>query len=198
MTPGPRFFATPAAFRRWLEKNHGKAKELWVGFHKVHTSKPSITWPQSVDAALCFGWIDGLRQGLDADVYMIRFTPRRSTSVWSAVNLKRVAELKKLGLMAPAGIAAFERRDPKAAGYTYGDQNIPFDAATLKTFRAAKPAWKFFEAQPPGYRRIVTHWVMSAKRDETRKRRLEQLMADSAAGKRLGIFTKYRKFKSGK
>jgi len=189
----PKFFASQAKWREWLEKNHATAAELWVGFHKVHTKKPSITWPQSVDEALCFGWIDGLRQGLGDDAYMIRFTPRRPGSVWSAVNLRRVGELTKAGLMREAGLAAFGRRDPARAGYTYQAQDTPFDDAALKIFRRERAAWKFFNAQPPGYRRVVTHWVMSAKREETRAKRLAQLIADSARGERLGLLTKYAK-----
>ena len=189
----PRFFATQAKWRAWLEKNHASAAELWVGFHKVHTGKPSITWPQSVDEALCFGWIDGLRRGLGEDAYMIRFTPRRPGSVWSKVNLDRVAELTKLGLMRETGLAAFGRRDAQRAGYTYASHDTPFDDASEKAFRRARAAWKFFQAQPPGYRRIVTHWVMSAKREETRAKRLAELIADSARGERLGRVTKYAK-----
>jgi uncharacterized protein YdeI (YjbR/CyaY-like superfamily) len=189
----PRFFATQAKWRAWLEKNHASAAELWVGFHKVHTGKPSISWPQSVDEALCFGWIDGLRRGLDENTYMIRFTPRRSGSAWSKVNLDRVAELTKLGLMHETGLAAFTRRDPQRAGYTYASHDTPFDDASEKTFRRQRAAWKFFQAQPPGYRRIVTHWVMSAKREETRAKRLAELIADSARGARLGRVTKYAK-----
>ena len=189
----PRFFATQAKWRAWLEENHARAAELWVGFHKVHTGKPSIDWPQSVDEALCFGWIDGLRRSLGEDAYMIRFSPRRATSVWSKVNLDRVAELTKLGLMRDAGLAAFARRDPGRAGYTYGSHDTPFDAASQKAFRRQRAAWKFFSAQPPGYRRVVTHWVMSAKREETRAKRLAELIADSARGERLGQLTKYAK-----
>jgi uncharacterized protein YdeI (YjbR/CyaY-like superfamily) len=189
----PRFFATQAKWRAWLEKNHASAAELWVGFHKVHTGKPSINWPQSVDEALCFGWIDGLRRGLDESTYMIRFTPRRPGSGWSKVNLDRVAELTNLGLMREAGLAAFTRRDAKRAGYTYASHDTPFDDATENNFRRQRAAWKFFQAQPPGYRRIVTHWVMSAKREETRAKRLAELIADSARGERLGRVTKYAK-----
>ncbi len=185
----PRFFATPAEFRRWLEKNHTKAVELWVGFHKVHTGKPSIDWPQSVDCALCFGWIDGLRRSMGEESYLIRFTPRKPTSVWSAINVRKMAELAKAGLMTPAGLAVFEKRGARHEhGYTY-DQRKPFDAATLAAFKKNKKAWKFFEAQPPGYQRLLSDWVMKAKRDETRERRLAKLVADSAAGKRIDQFS---------
>jgi uncharacterized protein YdeI (YjbR/CyaY-like superfamily) len=193
----PRFFATPADFRRWLEANHLEAVELWVGFHKVHTGKPSLTWPQSVDEALCFGWIDGLRRSLGGDSYAIRFTRRKATSIWSNVNTRRVAELKKLGLMAPAGLAAFGLRDPGRSGiYSFEAEGVAkehaFDATAERKFRASKKAWAFFESQPPGYRRIAVKWVMSAKREETRVKRLAQLIADSARGERFELYTRYR------
>jgi uncharacterized protein YdeI (YjbR/CyaY-like superfamily) len=194
----PLFFASPEAFRRWLEKHHGSRKELLVGFHKVHTGKPSLTWPQSVDAALCYGWIDGLRRSLGDEAYTIRFTPRKPTSIWSNVNTRRAAELGKLGLMAPAGLAAFALRDPKRAGVYEFEQKaaarvVTLDVTAEKAFRARTKAWAFFESQPPGYRRIAIKWVMSAKRDETRATRLADLIADSAAGQRLGVVTKYKK-----
>ena len=193
----PLFFASPEAFRRWLAKHHESETELLVGFHKVHTGKPSLTWRQSVDAALSYGWIDGLRRSLGHESYTIRFTPRKATSIWSNVNTRRVAELTQLGLMAPAGLAAFERRDPKRAGiYSFEAQGpareIALDAKDEKAFRARKKAWAFFESQPPGYRRIAVKWVTSAKREETRGRRLAELIADSANGQRLGIVTKYK------
>jgi uncharacterized protein YdeI (YjbR/CyaY-like superfamily) len=186
-----RFFATPAAFRRWLEKNHGKGGELWVGFHKAHAGKPRITWPQSVDAALCFGWIDGLRKSISGEAYMIRFTPRRQGSIWSVVNTKRAAELRQLGLMAPAGLAALAARDPKrSALYSFETRDAAFDAAASNTFRARKKAWAFFAAQPPGYRRVATHWVTSAKRAATRERRLAELVEHSERAQRLPAFSK--------
>ena len=190
-----KFFATPAKFRAWLEKNHESAGELWVGFHKVHTQKPSLTWPQSVDEALCFGWIDGLRKSLGGDAYMIRFSPRRPTSVWSNVNTKRVPELQKLGLMRPTGLAAFKLRDAVRSGRVYSPEarELAFDAAAEKVFRSHRAAWKFFNTQPPGYRRVVTRWVMNAKGDETRAKRLAELIDDSAQGRRAGVTTKYAK-----
>ena len=193
----PLFFASPEAFRRWLAKHHQSERELLVGLHKVHTGKPSLTWPQSVDAALCYGWIDGLRRSLGEESYTIRFTPRKATSIWSNVNTRRVAELTRLGLMAPAGIAAFRLRDPKRAGvYSFeagsAARQAALDEKSEKRFRARKKAWAFFESQPPGYRRIAIKWVTSAKREETRERRLAELIADSAAGQRLGIVTKYK------
>jgi uncharacterized protein YdeI (YjbR/CyaY-like superfamily) len=189
--PKPRYFAAPEDFRRWLEKNHRTAKELWVGFHKVHTAKPSITWPQSVDQALSFGWIDGIRKRSSEHAYVIRFSPRREGSIWSNVNTKRAAELKKLGLMAPAGAAAFALRDAKRAGiYAFENRDAAFDAAAEKAFRARKRAWTFFQEQPPGYRRLSTHWVMRAKRAETRERRLAELIEYSGRKLRLPLFSK--------
>jgi uncharacterized protein YdeI (YjbR/CyaY-like superfamily) len=180
------FFATPAAFRRWLEKHHASAGELWVGFHKKATGKPSITWPESVDQALCFGWIDGLRKSIDADRYMIRFTPRRTTSIWSAVNTKRAQELIDLGLMQAAGAQAFAGRDAeKTNRYSFERDHVELDAAMQKEFRAHREAWLFFQSQPPSYRKMMTWWVQSAKRETTRARRLAKLIADSAAGQRI-------------
>jgi uncharacterized protein YdeI (YjbR/CyaY-like superfamily) len=190
-SPKPRYFATPGAFRRWLEKNHASARDLWVGFHKVHTGKPSLTWPQSVDQALCFGWIDGIRKRSSADAYVIRFSPRRAGSIWSNVNTKRAAELTDLGLMAAAGLAAFALRDAKRAGiYSFENRNAAFDLGVEKAFRARKKAWNFFQAQPPGYRHLCTHWVIRAKRAETRERRLAQLIQYSGKHQRVPLFSK--------
>ena len=186
----PTFFATPADFRRWLERNHEKADELLVGFWKKGSGKRSITWPESVDEALSFGWIDGVRRRIDDESYSIRFTPRRRGSIWSAVNIKRANELSKLGRMAPAGLRAFEARDEKkSAIYSY--ENRPRDLAPEyeKRFRANKKAWEFWTAQPPGYRRLATYWIMEAKKEETRKRRLRQLIDDSAHERRLARYT---------
>ncbi|MEK6373652.1 MAG: YdeI/OmpD-associated family protein [Acidobacteriota bacterium] len=183
----PTFFPTPAAFRRWLQKNHHKATELLVGFYKKDSGKKSITWPESVDQALCFGWIDGVRRRIDDISYSIRFTPRRRGSIWSAVNIRRATALAEEGLMSPTGLRAFEARDEKkSAIYAYENapRTLPPDAE--KTFRANKKAWEYFNAQPPWYRRVVTHWVVSAKKEETRARRLATLIADSAAGRRVG------------
>jgi uncharacterized protein YdeI (YjbR/CyaY-like superfamily) len=184
------FFASPAAFRKWLEKNHDKASELMVGFYKKDSGKPSITWPESVDQALCFGWIDGVRRRIDDVSYSIRFTPRKRTSTWSAINIARVAELTKLGLMQPAGLRAFEqRRDDKSAIYAYENAVRTLDPADEKKFRANRKAWQFFNAQPPSYRRVSIYWITSAKREETRARRLATLIDDSANGQRLGVVT---------
>jgi uncharacterized protein YdeI (YjbR/CyaY-like superfamily) len=177
----PTFFAIPADFRRWLKQHHATASELWVGFHKKGTGRPSITWPESVDDGLCFGWIDGIRKALDAESYVIRFTPRKKGSTWSAVNMWRVQELIRNGRMQPAGMEAFDARDPKKSGiYSFEQrQAATLDKAAQAKFKANRPAWKFFESQPPGYRKIATYWVVSAKREDTRARRLETLMADS-------------------
>lgn len=178
----PRFFPTPPDFRDWLAKHHDSAQELWVGFHKKGSGKPSITWPESVDVALCFGWIDGLRKSVDKTSYMIRFTPRKATSTWSAINIKRVAVLKKSGLMHAAGLAAFVIRDEKkSAIYAYEQRHgAQFGDAYEKRFRANQEGWEFFQAQPPWYRRTATYWVISAKREETRSKRLASLIEDSA------------------
>ena len=184
----PRFFATPADFRTWLEAHHETEKELVVGFHKKGTGKPSLTWPESVDEALCFGWIDGVRHSLDGSAYTIRFTPRRPRSIWSAVNVARVSELTKLDRMRPAGLRAFAARTPERTGIYSFERNeaAKLTKAQEKTLRANRKAAAFFDAQPPGYRKTVTHWIVSAKQEETRERRLRQLIADSAAGRRIG------------
>jgi len=178
----PQFFATPADWRAWLERHHASAEEFWVGFYKRDSGRPSITWPESVDGALCFGWIDGVRKSIDAFSYKIRFTPRKPRSIWSAINIKRANELLKLELMHPAGLAAFEKRDgDRSAIYSYEQRKtaqLPpeFD----KQFRKSPEAWKFFQSQPPWYRRTSTYWVISAKREETRAKRLAILIDCSA------------------
>ena len=186
-TPGPRFFASPDEFRAWLEANHAGERELLVGFYKKGSGIPSITWPESVDEALCFGWIDGVRRTIDAERYTIRFTPRKPTSIWSNVNIAKVAMLLKAGRMKPAGLAAWERRDPEKSGiYSFERQHpAEFDADAERRFRRERAAWRFFQAQPPGYRRLATHYVTSAKRPETRERRLALLIEHSARGERL-------------
>ncbi len=182
----PTFFATPALFWAWLKKHHKTAGELLVGFYKKDSGKPSVTWPESVDEALCFGWIDGVRKSIDDKAYTIRFTPRRHGSIWSAVNIIRVGGLTKSGLMQPAGIAAFERRDEKkSAIYAYEQRKTTvFDPAYERKFRANKRAWAFFEAQPPWYQRVVRYRVMSAKSEDTRLRRLQTVIDAAANGKR--------------
>jgi uncharacterized protein YdeI (YjbR/CyaY-like superfamily) len=180
----PVFFATPAAWRKWLTAHHASATELWVGFHKRGSGMPSITWPESVDGALCFGWIDGIRKSLDASRYVIRFTPRRARSIWSTVNTKRYAELERARLVRAAGRRAFAaRREERAGVYSFEQDRHELPPAFAKTFRAEKAAWAWFQAQAPWYRRTATWWVISAKKEETRLRRLATLIADCAAGR---------------
>jgi uncharacterized protein YdeI (YjbR/CyaY-like superfamily) len=185
----PRFFPTPKAFRAWLAKHHADTPELWVGFHKKDSGRPSITWPESVDEALCVGWIDGLRKSIDEHSYMIRFTPRKPGSIWSQVNTRRAKELVDQGRMLPAGVRAFEGRDPKKTNlYSFEQRHAAkLDAALEKRFKANRAAWTFFASQPDGYRRIALFYVMSAKQEQTRVRRLETLIRDSAAGLRIGL-----------
>jgi len=192
MPAEPLFFPSPADFRAWLEKNHQQARELLVGFHKRDSGKPSITWPEAVDQALCFGWIDGVRRSFGPSAYTIRFSPRKPSSTWSAINIGRAKELTAQGLMRPAGLAAFEARlAKKSAVYSYEQRaSAQFDAAAERRFRANRAAWEFFEQQPPGYRRTDTYWVVTAKREETRARRLAILIADSAQGRRIGLLTR--------
>ena len=182
--PKTLFFSTPADFLAWLEKNHAVHSELSVGFYKRDSGKPSITWPESVDAALCYGWIDGVRNSIDALSYRIRFTPRKPTSTWSAINVKRVAELTRLGLMHPAGIKAFEaRKGDKTGIYAYEQRKTAkLPPAYEKRFRANKKAWAFFQKQPPWYQRTATYRVISAKQEATRQKRLAELIRDSEAG----------------
>lgn len=182
MSIPPKFFPTFADWRAWLEQNHATKLELWVGFYKRDSARPSITWPESVDGALCFGWIDGVRKSIDAASYKIRFTPRKPRSVWSAINMKRVAELKGLGLMHATGLAAFEKRDEnRSAIYAYEQRKTAkLPSEYEKQFRANKAAWKFFTSQPPWYQRTCTYWVVSAKKDETKLKRLAKLIIDSA------------------
>lgn len=184
----PVFFESPAALRKWLAKNHKSADELWVGMYKKHTGKPSITWPQVVDEVLCFGWIDGIRKSIDADSYTNRITPRRKGSHWSAVNLKRVLELQAEGRMTPAGMKAYEERDPaKSQQYSSEQQGVALPATLEARFKKNKQAWTFFNQQPPGYRKTILWWVASAKREDTQIKRLQRLIEVSAAGARVDL-----------
>jgi uncharacterized protein YdeI (YjbR/CyaY-like superfamily) len=187
----PTFFATPDDFRAWLQAHHETETELLVGFHKKATGRRSITWPESVDQALCFGWIDGVRRSLGDESYTIRFTPRKARSTWSAVNLKRFGELREAGLVAPAGLAAYERRsDDRTAIYSYEQRREAQLGEEFEArFRSDAAAWKWFQAQAPSYRRTATYWVVSAKQAPTRERRLAQLIEDSAAGRRIRSLT---------
>jgi uncharacterized protein YdeI (YjbR/CyaY-like superfamily) len=188
----PIFFETPAQFRAWLEEHHADEAELLVGFHKKGSGRPSMTWPESVDQALCFGWIDGVRRGIDEHSYTIRFTPRKARSTWSVVNVKRAQELVEDGLMRPAGLAALRRRSEDRSGiYAYEQrEEAKLDPAAEKEFRANRKAWAFFSDQAPSYRRTATHWVIRAKKEETRRRRLKTLIEDSAAGRTLRHLTR--------
>jgi uncharacterized protein YdeI (YjbR/CyaY-like superfamily) len=190
----PTFFAAPADFRDWLAANHDKADELLVGFYKVGSGRPSMTWPESVDQALCYGWIDGIRRRVDDESYTIRFTPRRRGSTWSLVNTRRALELIEQGLMQPAGLAAFEARDEaRTAEYSYENRPQGLDEPYEAQFRDNPAAWAYWEAQPAHYRRGAAHWVMSAKREETRQKRLATLIEDSAAGRWIGVYRIERK-----
>jgi uncharacterized protein YdeI (YjbR/CyaY-like superfamily) len=180
------FFETPAQLRSWFEKNHATAGELWLGYHRKRTGRPTVTWQEVVDQELCFGWIDSVRYSLDDDRSAQRITPRRKRSVWSAINIKRFGELEALGLVHPAGRDAFEKRDEaRSRIYSYENRSRGFDAAREAAFRKHKLAWTFFEAQPPSYRKTAAFWVMSAKRDETRERRLTVLIERSRNRERL-------------
>jgi uncharacterized protein YdeI (YjbR/CyaY-like superfamily) len=187
----PHFFETPSQFRAWLERHHDDSRELWVGFHKKGSGRPSISWQEAVDQALCFGWIDGVRKGVDDASYAIRFTPRKRRSTWSVVNVKRATQLSEQGLMRPAGLAAFEQRAAGRSGvYAYEQANAKLERAQEREFRANRKAWDFFRAQPPWYRRTATWWVISAKREETRIRRLATLIEDSAHGRTIRQLTR--------
>ena len=184
----PRFFSSPAQFRQWLERNHDRESELLVGFHKKSSGKKSVTYSEALDEALCFGWIDGVRKNLDETSYTIRFTPRKPRSIWSNVNVNHVERLIKEKRMHASGLEAYARRDPERTGI-YAFENRPKELVPEyeKLFRAKKTAWEFFEKQPPSNKRTVIFWVMSAKKEETRLRRLAQLIENSAKGIRMGV-----------
>jgi uncharacterized protein YdeI (YjbR/CyaY-like superfamily) len=180
------FFATQADFRAWLEKHHKKETELLVGFYKVSSDKPSMTWSQSVDQALCFGWIDGVRKSIDAESYSIRFTPRRSNSIWSAINIQKVEELNKAGLMTPEGQKAFDlRTENKSRIYSHEKEPAILDPNYESQFRMNPIAWEFFNAQAPSYKKVMTHWIMTAKQEKTRLSRLEKTIQISEQQKRM-------------
>ncbi len=179
----PVFFASAAKFRAWLARHHATRTEVLVGFHKKGTGRATLTWSESVDQAVCFGWIDGVRRSLGPDAYTIRFTPRKPGSTWSNVNVAKVERLTALGLMQASGVAAFERRDPAKTGvYSFEGAAAKLSSDDEREFRRHVAAWAWYERQPPGYRRTAAHWVASAKQEATRRRRLETLIADSAAG----------------
>jgi uncharacterized protein YdeI (YjbR/CyaY-like superfamily) len=182
-----KFFPTPKHFRAWLARNHNRVNELWVGYYRKATGRPSVTWPESVDEALCYGWIDGIRKKVDDVSYKVRFTPRRAKSIWSAVNIGRVAVLTREGRMQAAGSAAFARRDENnSRRYSFENRaTAKLSRADEREFRREPAAWKFFQSQPPGYRRLAAWYVISAKRTETRRARLERLIATSRARRRI-------------
>jgi uncharacterized protein YdeI (YjbR/CyaY-like superfamily) len=181
----PIYFPTAAEFRRWLEANHQTAPELLVGFWKKGSGKPSIDWPRARDQALCFGWIDGVRKSLGEDAYTIRFTPRRKGSIWSKVNVERYDALTGAGHMTPQGVRAYEENKHKSGLYSYEKPLASLTAQETKLFRTTKAAWVHWVAQPPGYRKLVLNWITTAKRPETRAKRLATLIEDSAAGRRI-------------
>jgi uncharacterized protein YdeI (YjbR/CyaY-like superfamily) len=182
----PKFFKTPSSFRRWLAANHAKSKELWVGFYKKGSGKPSIDWPESVDEALCFGWIDGVRKKVDTDSYKIRFSPRKPSSIWSAVNIRNAERLIKEKRMQPAGLKAHEARKEYRSGiYSYEQRSPELVEPYLGKLKRNKAAWKFFQAQPPSYRKMMNWYIVSAKQEETRLKRLGKLIEESAQGRRI-------------
>lgn len=191
----PIFFASPSAFRAFLQEHHAQPGELWVGFYKKDSGRPSITWPEALDVALCFGWIDGVRKSLGDDSYTIRFTARKPRSLWSAVNVKRARELTRMGLMQPPGVEAFERRvEERSVIYSYEQKKAPqLSEEDEKRFRARKKAWDFFQAQAPWYRRTATWWIISAKRPETRMKRLLTLIDDSEHGRTIPPLTRAKR-----
>lgn len=190
----PTFFAKQSDFKKWLEKNHKKETELLVGFYKVDSGKPSITWTQSVDEALCFGWIDGVRKSIDKDSYQIRFTQRKSTSIWSAVNIQKIEVLTKQGLMQPAGLLSFQnRKENKSKIYSYENEEVKFSSDFEKQFKENKKAWEYFQLLAPSYKKPSTNWVMSAKQEATKIKRLAELISDSEAGTNKWKDNKYNK-----
>jgi uncharacterized protein YdeI (YjbR/CyaY-like superfamily) len=187
----PKYFATPAEWRRWLQNHHDKHGELLVGFYKKHSGKPSITWREGVDGALCFGWIDGVRRRIDDVSYSIRFTPRKPLSTWSAINIKRVGELIEQKLVHPAGIKAFEaRREERSRIYSFEQESVELESAQERQFKANRTAWRFFQSQTESYRRAATWWVVSAKREDTRAKRLTELIKVSEGKQTLRQFTR--------
>ena len=185
-----KFFKTPEAFRKWLEKNHSKKDELWLGYYKKGSGKKSITYKEALEEVLCFGWIDGISKGIDEEKYCQRYTPRRKGSIWSAVNIKKAEELISSGKIHTSGLHVYKNRDLKKAGlYSFEQGEIKFPPALLKLLKANKKAWENFSKMPPGYRKTSTWWVISAKQEETRLRRMKTLIADSEAGRKIALLT---------
>jgi len=186
----PTFFQTPSAFRAWLEQHHAKAGVFWVGYFKKGSGKPSITWPESVDEALCYGWIDGVRKSIDDISYTIRFTPRKPGSIWSSVNIKRAQALIAQGQMQPAGLKAYQaRRENKSGIYSYEQRSVNLEEPYNRLLRKNEAAWSFFHLQPASHRKAISWWIISAKKEETRLKRLEKFMSYAVQGQRLPEFT---------
>lgn len=186
----PSFFATRDVFRRWLEHHHATADELLVGFYKKGSGMPSISWPESVDEALCYGWIDSIRKSIDENTYTIRFTPRKPGSTWSGINIKRAQELIQQGKMCPAGFKAYEaRKENKSGIYSYEQRAVDLEDPYKEILKKNAAAWRFYEGQPPSYRKAIGWWIISAKREETRIKRMHKLIAFSAMGQRLPEFS---------
>jgi uncharacterized protein YdeI (YjbR/CyaY-like superfamily) len=182
----PIFFENQEDFRKWLEKNHNTEKELFVGYYKISSEKHNMTWSQSVDQALCFGWIDGIRKSIDKESYFIRFTPRKPKSIWSSVNINKFNELSRAGLMKPAGIAAFKlREESNSKIYSYENEELKLPEEFDQLFKANGRAWSYFQSLPPSYRKVSTRWVMSAKQEVTRIKRLDELIRDCEAGRKI-------------
>jgi len=182
----PTFFSKQSDFRKWLNKNHKKESELLVGFYKVNSSRPSMSWSQSVDQALCFGWIDGIRKSIDKDSYSIRFTPRRAASIWSAINIDKFEKLTKQGLVKPAGLASFKlRKEYKSKIYSHEKKPVLLADEFQYKFKTNKKAWDFFTTQAPSYQKFIIHWIMIAKQKATQLKRLDKTIRESEKHKRV-------------
>lgn len=189
-----KFFRSPPALQKWFAKHHATSQELWVGYFKAGSGKASIRWPESVDEALCVGWIDGIRKSVDRISYTIRFTPRKRTSIWSAINIRRARAMIEEGRMQPAGLRAFEARKENRSGiYSYEQRSPELPDPYGQLLRKNKSAWDYFQAQAPWYRKAVCWWVVSAKKEETRFARLRKLIDDCANGRTLAQLTRKRK-----
>jgi uncharacterized protein YdeI (YjbR/CyaY-like superfamily) len=183
--PEPRFFRTPSAFRTWLQKHHAVKTELWIGYYKKSSGKGGMVYAEALEQALCFGWIDGIVKSIDEATYMQRFSPRQKRSYWSAVNIKKVQALIERGLMAPAGLAAFEARPAAPPGrYSNENRDVTLEPAMIRRFKGSPAAWHWFEQQPASFRRLAAHWVTSAKKDETRAARLATLIESAGRGEK--------------
>lgn len=191
----PRFFKTQQELRNWFEKNYKKLDEQWIGYYKKHSGKQSITWSESVDQAICFGWIDGIRKSIDEESYMIRFTPRKPNSIWSAVNIEKVNKLTEFGLMKPEGIEAYKRRKlDKSKVYSYEQENVQLEKSYEEIFKKKRKAWQFFTKElASSYRKTSIRWVMSAKQEKTKLNRLQILIESSAKGETIPLLAKYKK-----